>query len=520
MSDQFSPDRIVSGLDVFDKYLKSGSIYLNTLEEISLIPLKCYHESCDQKIAFECNCSNIEFLICENHLKSHLTITDDKHKEHRPRQLNSEFDCKKWQNLVNYISNYNSDLRDLKKKLNSTVLDHFYRIKRQMDDLYKSIDKFISQNDQKLLYLLSTNEKTLENLTLLIQILESNFQKGLKSEIIEIPNDCLSIIQAEIRNSDIRKIGKNASEPETINKLPSVENAQASLEIESAIEVVKEPLLHWYEGRTDIIHCFDWLNNTQKKIQINGLSKLLTRGSRSISIDSNSILLCGRDDFPRTNESHSSVHKINLETQSFQKLGSMITGRYNFCMAFLNGFYYALGGEDCNWNKIKKCERYSLEDDTWHNIAGLNRPRCQATCVPIPSQNCIYLIGGKENGGSLNDKFEKYHEAFDNWTEIQVEYPILSHNLGSCLLPNSNLIFIFGGSKSNYECQKECYFYNYENDIVTPTNPMTSVLNDVDNVPVVFDNKVYCFIWNSNSERQIWIYDIELGDWLSSIFNN
>lgn len=124
-------------------------------------------------------------------------------------------------------------------------------------------------------------------------------------------------------------------------------------------------------------------------------------------------------------------------------------------MTYLDGFYYALGGSDCNLNNLNKCERYSLEEDSWENIADLKKPRYKATCVSIPKDGLIYVIGGG-NDDELFKTIERYDAFFPEWIEIQLENPVLRYCLESCLLPDSNFILIFGGVDFKGQFQKEC----------------------------------------------------------------
>lgn len=96
---------------------------------------------------------------------------------------------------------------------------------------------------------------------------------------------------------------------------------------------------------------------------------------------------------------------------------------------------------------------------------------------------------------------------------IQVNKPILSKLLGCCLLPHSHFILIFGGKDINV-CQRECYLYNYKTNQVTSTNPISSDFNEVINMPAILNNKVCCYFWKSNSERELLRYDYKSRVWV------
>lgn len=179
----------------------------------------------------------------------------------------------------------------------------------------------------------------------------------------------------------------------------------------------------------------------------------------------------------------------------------MNTGRYFFSMVYLNGFYYALGGRDYQGNTIKKCERYSLSNNTWQNIAELNNKWYWPSFVSIPIENCIYLMGNLKI-------FEKYDQESNKWTEIQVRNTISSSILGCFLLPESSLILIIGGLGGISESPKKCYFYDYETNQLLDANPMPDHFYWAVNMPVELDDKIYCYsIWD------LLIYDIKSGVW-------
>lgn len=137
-----------------------------------------------------------------------------------------------------------------------------------------------------------------------------------------------------------------------------------------------------------------------------------------------------------------------------------------------------------------------------------------ASCVSIPDQNRIYVIGGRTSDNLLSEDIEKYDASYNTWTIINIQNPILSCYAGACLLPNSPLILIFGGKNVNLECQKECYFYNYENNQVTSANPMSGQWNHVVNIPVVIGNKVYSYFYKLYGHtREFSVYDIQTGIW-------
>lgn len=85
-------------------------------------------------------------------------------------------------------------------------------------------------------------------------------------------------------------------------------------------------------------------------------------------------------------------------------------------------------------------------------------------------------------------------------------------------MPNSNLIFIFGGYRGLFPFLIECnsqqsYFFNYENNRISDAKPMISNKTCARNIPVIFNNKIYCYLSGRYGGSELSIYDIESGNW-------
>lgn len=137
----------------------------------------------------------------------------------------------------------------------------------------------------------------------------------------------------------------------------------------------------------------------------------------------------------------------------------------------------------------------------------MEKPRVSPTCVSIPHQNRIFVIGGKETFEVFNDKIEWYDSALDLWTEIYLQRPIRSYNLGSMLLPNSCLILLFGG-KELESCKFDCETLKVED-----TNPLDIDYSYVIDLPVLVKNQVHCSFYITDEVRMLKIYDVESNSW-------
>lgn len=183
-------------------------------------------------------------------------------------------------------------------------------------------------------------------------------------------------------------------------------------------------------------------------------------------------------------------------------------------MCILNGYCYVLGGIDSDSNNLISCKRFSLENIIWDDIANLNNPRNGSTSVAVPETNCILIIGGVQNQNEPNTSIEKYDEASNQWFIINLRRPVERIMLESCLLPNSKLVLIFGGKDStNNGSQKRCYFLNYETYEVTDAKQLIGDFDTVCNMPIIFNNKIYCYFYKSPTERELMNYNISTDRW-------
>lgn len=188
----------MSDPNILAEYSASRHLYLKALEQIRPIFLECYAEDCQGKVSFKCKCSDENIFVCENHITSHLK--EDSSEKHVLRSIKPDLNKQKSNKLVNYIRNYNSDLKLLKVNIISKISEHIRKIMEETDELLEHIKEMISENNQILSVLIDEKPKTFEDLTLLNQIIQSNFQSDLITQTHEYPisHECIDIIHAEI----------------------------------------------------------------------------------------------------------------------------------------------------------------------------------------------------------------------------------------------------------------------------------------------------------------------------------
>ena len=91
-------------------------------------------------------------------------------------------------------------------------------------------------------------------------------------------------------------------------------------------------------------------------------------------------------------------------------------------IAHVEGRVYVFGGQNHVDKLLKKCERYSVADDTWENIAQMyfKRKNCSACAL---SQHKIYVFGGTEHSSGGADSIECYDAELDAWDLVPIRLP-------------------------------------------------------------------------------------------------
>lgn len=218
-------------VDSFENHFESANLFVKNFEEIQIRQLKCFREECHEKVACECKCLAKTFFMCQNDVGTH--ISQYPLKTHMPTVLNSDICDQKCQKVVNYLDEYNSQLKNLKKKMVSEVTKHVEKINKDFSLICTKINAAISKNKKKIRDLKSSNLKILENITQLQMNSLKEFTK--KCDKIEVSDQCSDILQAVINDWNATKIDRSISKTSAISYKPR----RQMLEIKKSYESVE-----------------------------------------------------------------------------------------------------------------------------------------------------------------------------------------------------------------------------------------------------------------------------------------
>jgi hypothetical protein len=158
---------------------------------------------------------------------------------------------------------------------------------------------------------------------------------------------------------------------------------------------------------------------------------------------------------------------------------SMVTERYDACMAFANSKLYVIGGRVADGRSVSTVESYNFLTGQWENQPSLQDFRSGASCEVIKDEtgtmDVIYVLGGSyypSNGG--NQTIVNTAEAFNTKTgkwSYTVAPPNGTDNGATCALagPGSavtipavtNQIWYFGGAGAGGAESNALYEFTY-----------------------------------------------------------
>ena len=132
-------------------------------------------------------------------------------------------------------------------------------------------------------------------------------------------------------------------------------------------------------------------------------------------------------------------------TDEWKELESMSEARGALTAQFIDGILYAIGGEDPDFQTLKKTEAYDPTTDTWVQKEPMPTPRHHI--ASIEDDGKIYVIGGRQTGDAFPDDRnvdanEVYDVKSDNWISLQ-QMPTKRSGLAATIINGS--IYVMGG---------------------------------------------------------------------------
>nr|XP_027197999.1 kelch-like protein 10 [Dermatophagoides pteronyssinus] len=147
------------------------------------------------------------------------------------------------------------------------------------------------------------------------------------------------------------------------------------------------------------------------------------------------------------------LHAFNLNEPQRQWTSkcSMIERRCYVSSANLNGQLYAIGGFN-RQTRVRSCERYNPESDSWQYVAELNYGRSDASAIVHDGK--IFIAGGINDSG-IESSAEIYYPQLNQWRLIR---SMSSPRTSFSIVSFQNKIWALGGNDgSKRSGSVECY---------------------------------------------------------------
>lgn len=164
----------------------------------------------------------------------------------------------------------------------------------------------------------------------------------------------------------------------------------------------------------------------------------------------------------------------------------MVTPRYNFQTAVVDGKIYAIGGQNGS-NALATVEVYDPITNKWAAKASMSTPRNGFLSEVVNGK--IYAIGGSSNSGTTLS-VEKYDPISDTWTYMTPLSEAKNYNSQIAVLDGK--IYVMGGL---YNSSVE--EYDPENNVWAKKAPMTTARSEFRTS--VINNKIYAIGGHSSN---------------------
>ena len=224
--------------------------------------------------------------------------------------------------------------------------------------------------------------------------------------------------------------------------------------------------LHWFEWEKRELHLFDVINYTHKTIKL-VIPFKVPAFSRSIIIPDGRIFLIGGEDQVEGAKKGVYVYDIHSENdRTLYPKTHMPFKKYDFTLAYLNGYIYVICGKDSTNTIVAKCERYNVNTSSWSLIAPVNKKRYAASVVSVKESEKLFLFGGRSDlQNNMMKEIEEYDVSKNIWKIVNLKWPQEWTPVEVCstIQIDVNKVLVFGGSDINVEDSKESYVFNAEN---------------------------------------------------------
>jgi hypothetical protein len=169
--------------------------------------------------------------------------------------------------------------------------------------------------------------------------------------------------------------------------------------------------LHFFQHKSKYLHLIkltDLLENKLSPFKIDlSINFKIPRWHRSIMTPSGDIYLTGGVSVDETEKKLRNCFFFDFGRYTLIPTAQMNFARSGHGICYLKDFIYVAGGFGENNEFTESCEKYSIQNNEWINIARLNL-RANNACLCSFRDRFIYKFGGKSAENMLNKTIERY----------------------------------------------------------------------------------------------------------------
>ncbi|XP_005111835.1 kelch-like protein 20 [Aplysia californica] len=165
------------------------------------------------------------------------------------------------------------------------------------------------------------------------------------------------------------------------------------------------------------------------------------------------------------------VYMFDQAEASWQPKAKMNMIRSQFSLVIVDGFLYAVGGQDGN-EILMTVERYDPHTNTWTMVRSL--PRCLRFTTGVSFRGKLYIFGGETKVDVSNNAL-RYDPTDDTWTELP---PMKTPRVLAGSVVFKDKIYVIGGNSAISEKWRKEYLPEFCVTSVEIFDPVTEVWSE------------------------------------------
>ena len=165
-------------------------------------------------------------------------------------------------------------------------------------------------------------------------------------------------------------------------------------------------------GPVPSLYAFDPAAKAWQKLQVSLPHGMAYMGSSTVE---NIIYLLGGRNENEEGLASRDVLKFDPDKMEITRLSSMGERRNYVSSAYLQGFIYAIGGDN-HIMSLSSVEKFDIARNQWTKITSMKSARSDAAAAALDGK--IFVVGGFEQGIGRSNTAIVYCPVADTWTSI------------------------------------------------------------------------------------------------------